>query len=286
MITSFRMYNAVPRAAQAWRALFERVFADAGCRRPHHRARLAGPDRRAVARARAVLRLHVRLAVRALGRRDAGDRRTGALAAAVRRPAALLQRIPGARGERLAFARGDVRPSLRLDGGELAVGLQRSARASREVRRHRNAPRSMPRFTGRWGRPRKRSRRCVPATWTWSRWTASSSIFAGITSLRSSPALRCVATTPWTPIPLLVAAPGLDEALVARLRRHLLGHRHAAVICALAGRRVARAVRGARRDVVSCTRIDGARGDRNRVRDDSMKSPPSLFVPAGRAGTQ
>ena len=30
MIASFRMYNAVPRAAQAWRALFARVFADAG----------------------------------------------------------------------------------------------------------------------------------------------------------------------------------------------------------------------------------------------------------------
>ena len=30
MITSFRMYNAVPRAAQAWRALFARVFADVG----------------------------------------------------------------------------------------------------------------------------------------------------------------------------------------------------------------------------------------------------------------
>src|SRR5687768_1009719 len=28
MLTSFRMYNAVPRAAQAWRALFERVFAE------------------------------------------------------------------------------------------------------------------------------------------------------------------------------------------------------------------------------------------------------------------
>lgn len=28
MITSFRMYNAVPRAAAAWRALFERVFAE------------------------------------------------------------------------------------------------------------------------------------------------------------------------------------------------------------------------------------------------------------------
>ena len=30
LITSFRMYAAVPRAAQAWRALFERVFADTG----------------------------------------------------------------------------------------------------------------------------------------------------------------------------------------------------------------------------------------------------------------
>lgn len=35
--------------------------------------------------------------------------------------------------------------------------------------------------------------------------------------------LRCVATTPWTPIPLLVAAPAVDEAVVARLRRHLPG---------------------------------------------------------------
>ena len=30
MITSFRMYNAVPRASAAWRALFERVFTDLG----------------------------------------------------------------------------------------------------------------------------------------------------------------------------------------------------------------------------------------------------------------
>ena len=32
MITSFRMYNAGPRAADAWRALFARVFADLGLR--------------------------------------------------------------------------------------------------------------------------------------------------------------------------------------------------------------------------------------------------------------
>ena len=30
MITSFRMYNAGPKAAAAWRALFDKVFADAG----------------------------------------------------------------------------------------------------------------------------------------------------------------------------------------------------------------------------------------------------------------
>ena len=35
--------------------------------------------------------------------------------------------------------------------------------------------------------------------------------------------LRCVATTPWTPIPLLVAAPGIDVSVVSRLRSHLLG---------------------------------------------------------------
>ena len=34
--------------------------------------------------------------------------------------------------------------------------------------------------------------------------------------------IRCVGTTPWTPIPLLVAAPGIDPAIVAALRQHLL----------------------------------------------------------------
>ena len=34
--------------------------------------------------------------------------------------------------------------------------------------------------------------------------------------------LRCVAATPWTPIPLLVAASGVDAAVVEKLRRHLL----------------------------------------------------------------
>ena len=34
--------------------------------------------------------------------------------------------------------------------------------------------------------------------------------------------LRTIATTPWTPIPLLVAAPDVDPHLVARLREHLL----------------------------------------------------------------
>jgi len=33
--------------------------------------------------------------------------------------------------------------------------------------------------------------------------------------------LRCVATTPWAPIPLLVAAPGVDASVVSSLRRHL-----------------------------------------------------------------
>lgn len=33
--------------------------------------------------------------------------------------------------------------------------------------------------------------------------------------------LRCVATTPWTPIPLLVAAPGVASSVVSALRKHL-----------------------------------------------------------------
>jgi ABC-type phosphate/phosphonate transport system substrate-binding protein len=34
--------------------------------------------------------------------------------------------------------------------------------------------------------------------------------------------IRCVATTPWTPIPLLVAAPGIDREVVERLRGALV----------------------------------------------------------------
>jgi ABC-type phosphate/phosphonate transport system substrate-binding protein len=34
--------------------------------------------------------------------------------------------------------------------------------------------------------------------------------------------LRCIATTPWTPIPLLMAAPGVDPRIVARLQARLL----------------------------------------------------------------
>jgi ABC-type phosphate/phosphonate transport system substrate-binding protein len=37
--------------------------------------------------------------------------------------------------------------------------------------------------------------------------------------------IRTIATTPWTPIPMLVAAPGIDRATVERLRDHLL-HLH------------------------------------------------------------
>ena len=34
--------------------------------------------------------------------------------------------------------------------------------------------------------------------------------------------IRCVATTPWTPIPLLVAAPGISGDVVEKLRAHRL----------------------------------------------------------------
>ena len=35
--------------------------------------------------------------------------------------------------------------------------------------------------------------------------------------------IRCVATTPWTPIPLLVASPAIAAEIVSRLREHLAG---------------------------------------------------------------
>lgn len=55
--------------------------------------------------------------------------------------------------------------------------------------------------------------------------------------------LHCVATTPWTPIPLLVAAPAVDAAVVQRLRQHLLAaHDRPAYAPLLADLRVERFV--------------------------------------------
>ena len=83
--------------------------------------------------------------------------------------------------------------------------------------------------------------------------------------------LRCVAATPWTPIPLLVAAPGVDGAIVARLRRHLLGIHPVPFYAPLLADVLLQRFVAARRDVVSRTRVDGALRGRTQLRSDSVK---------------
>src|SRR5204863_2517185 len=84
--------------------------------------------------ARARVRVHVRVALRPLDRGNAADRRARAFAAALRRAAALLQRLSRTGLERMEAPRGLVRAPLRLDERGIALRVQRTARAPRRLR--------------------------------------------------------------------------------------------------------------------------------------------------------
>ena len=142
---------------------------------------------------------------------------------ALRGPGALLQRVPGARGERLDDARGDVRPSLRLDGGRLAVGVQRAARPLSRVtstaqRRVALSARSAARSARRRAALEALRRAEVDVIALDSYWLdllppPRALELEGV-SLRSR-------RRAWTPIPLLVAAEHVPVRVVERLRSAL-----------------------------------------------------------------
>ena len=272
------MYNAVPRAAQAWRALFERVFAETRRRHPHRSSTAGRTPIDALWREPELCCAFMCGWPFVRSGEHAGDRRTGAFAAALRGLAALLQRVPGARGS-AAGARSRRRSAIASAGWR--TNSQSGFNAPRaHLAKFVDAatPRVVcARFAGRWARRaralealarrrggRDRAGQLLPRPLPPSR--------AG----EARPALRCVATTPWTPIPLLVAAPGVDaKTVVARLRRASVEHRRATVVRTVAGRRAARAVRRARRArrIASSNRWRASQP--KRATSDSMNHPHS-----------
>jgi len=214
------MYNAVPAAARAWQALFERVFADAG--------------------------VHVRMIAHGWPE---------PIAALWREPGLCCDFMCG-----WPFARsGAMQPiAAPVPSPPRYAGLPRycSEFVAREASGWRTLEES---FGHRFGwmaadsqsgfnAPRAHLARHVrddrPALYAEVRGPLGSPMKA-LEALRSSevdvialdsflldllrhhdPArlagLRTVATTPWTPIPLLVAAPAIDPAIVARLRERLV----------------------------------------------------------------
>ncbi len=224
MITSFRMYNAVPRAAQAWRALFGRVFSDAGLdiRVVDHRwpepigvlwnepdlccAFMCGwPFARSPARMKAI-------------------------AAPVPAPPRYAHQ-PRYCSEFL------VREASGLASLEETFG-HRFGWMAEDSQSGFNAPRAHLASFTRPDRPALYSEVRGPLG---SPMRALDAVRAGevdVVALDSffldlcrwhEPArlesIRSVATTPWMPIPLLVAAPGIDDEVVGTLRAHLLGLR-------------------------------------------------------------
>jgi hypothetical protein len=204
LITSFRMYNAGPEAAAAWRALF-----GGSSRSSRFRSRSSSTSGRrrstSCGKSPSSVRVHVRMALFAR-RRHAGDRGARAVATALCGPAALLQRVPRARGKRVGATRRRFRASLRLDGRGFAIGIQRAARASRAFREL-GTPHSFLRIDRALGNPAK----ALEALATRRVDLVALDGFYLDLVRRYQPeklaGVRTIATTEWTPIPLVVASP-------------------------------------------------------------------------------
>ena len=215
------MYGALPRAARAWRALFERVFADAGVAVALVEHRWPAP-------------------IAELWRDPAlcCDFMCGwpfTKAPAMQAIAAPVPSPPRYQGQPRYCSEFLVRDGSGFETLEDTFG-HTIGWMSEDSQSGYNAPRAyLAHFTSP-GMPRLYAASRGPLG---SPLEALEALRAGdvdVTALdgffldlcrRYEPArlegLSTVATTPWTPIPLLVAAPGVQGELVARLRDHLLG---------------------------------------------------------------
>jgi ABC-type phosphate/phosphonate transport system substrate-binding protein len=220
VITSFRMYNAVPRAARAWRALFERVFADTGLD-------IQIVDHAWPAPIDALWREPELCCAFMCGWPFAQSPAMQMIAAPVPSPARyeglprycsefLVRKTSGWRsleqtfGHRFGWMAGNSQSGFNAPRAHLA-------RFSTSQR-----PALYRQSIGPLGTPAKTldALRAEDVDVI-----ALDSFFLDLCrhhELAKLDGLQCVATTPWTPIPLLVAAPSIDNTVVVRLREHLI----------------------------------------------------------------
>jgi ABC-type phosphate/phosphonate transport system substrate-binding protein len=214
------MYNAVPAAARAWRALFERVFADTGLDIAIVEHRSPEP----------IAQLWARPELCCAFMCGWPFARSGAMqpiAAPIPSPPRYAG-LPRYCSEFLVREASGWRSLEQTFGhrfGWMAADSQSGFNAPRAYLAHFATP----------ARPHLYSRSIGPLGSPMKALEALGSSEVDVIALdgffldlcrHHEPArlegLRCVATTPWTPIPLLVAATGIDEAVVSRLRAHLL----------------------------------------------------------------
>ena len=219
MITSSRMYNAVPAAARAWRVLFERVFADAGLdigfiehKWPEPIADLWAKEDLCCAFmcgwpfARSGVMQPIAAPVPSPPRYAGLPRYCSEFLV---REASGWASLEETFGHRFGWMAEDSQSGFNAPRAHLATFVTPQR------------PRLFSESIGPLGSPMKaleglREERVDVV--------ALDNFFLDLCRHHEPErlaGLRCVATTPWTPIPLLVAAPGVGESVVISLRRHL-----------------------------------------------------------------
>jgi ABC-type phosphate/phosphonate transport system substrate-binding protein len=220
MITSFRMYNAVPRAGQAWRALFERVFSDVGVdiRVIEH----AAPDP-----IDALWKKPDLCCAFMCGWPFVRSGAMQAIAAPVPTPPR-YQDLPRYCSEFLVRESSGWRSLEQTFGHRFGWMAENSQSGFNAPRAHLarfatpDRPALYSEVRGPFGTPMKtldalRNEEVDVV--------ALDSFFLDLCRYHEPTRLsdiRCVATTAWTPIPLLVAAPSVDNDTIGRLQRRLL----------------------------------------------------------------
>ena len=220
MITSFRMYNAVPRAAEAWRALFERVFSEVG-------VSIRIIDHKAPEPIDALWEKPDLCCAFMCGWPFIRSPSMQAIAAPVPLPRR-YQNLPRYCSEFLVRESTGRQTLEQTFGSRFGWMSDNSQSGFNAPRAHLarlvtpDRPRLYSEVLGPLGTPIKAlqalHQRQVDVV-------ALDSFFLDLCRQHEPTKLagiRCVATTEWTPIPLLVAAPGVDEAVIGRLREHLL----------------------------------------------------------------
>lgn len=214
------MYNAAPRAAQAWRALFERVFAEADLEIEVIEHGAPAPIADLWARADLCCAFmcgwpFVRSgAMRPIAAPVPSPARYAGLprycSEFLVREASGWRRLEETFGQRFGWMSGDSQSGFNAPRAHLA----RFVSAAR--------PRLFSQSRGPLGAPMKALEALREGDVDV---IALDGFFLDLCRHHEPGRLagiRCVDTTPWAPIPLLVAAPGIDEEAVARLRAHLL----------------------------------------------------------------